>query len=137
MQLKDSHSCTMLNESLDHGRVPRWPIPRVLLIFCLVGMAQMSNADFKHSLISLSNEHDRALTLGSRVFFAGGDSDVVDMFDFATGKWDIASLSQARFKMATAAVSSKALFAAGGVGFVLYNTVDVYDSATNAWSTTR
>jgi hypothetical protein len=95
-----------------------------------------------------------ATTVGSKALFAGGsttgppptevrDSNVVDIYDAATGRWSTARLSEARVFLAAASVGSRALFAGGLVGTSggaearPSDRVDIYDSATGEWSTAR
>lgn len=95
---------------------------------------------------------DRAISVGSLAIFAGGlipdadgnhvATDVVDIFDAATGQWSTARLSLARFSFAAAAAGDKALFAGGSydISDGIYDAtdvVDVFDARTGAWSTTR
>ena len=44
---------------------------------------------------------------------AGGDSDVVDIYNSATGAWTTAQLSVARSQLAATSVGTKAIFAGG------------------------
>ena len=113
---------------------------------------------------------------------AGGYSNVVDVYNGATGAWSTAQLSVARYYLAAASVGNVALFAGGYNGGALlcregvedvyccvrveclrvlqccgsvcpatsssltratadggasFNVVDVYNSATGAWSTAQ
>jgi kelch-like protein 20 len=95
---------------------------------------------------------DRAISVGSLAIFAGGlvpgadgnhvATDVVDIFDAATGAWSTAKLSLARFSFAAAAAGDKVLFAGGSYDlsdgiYDATDVVDVYDARTGEWSTTR
>lgn len=81
---------------------------------------------------------------GNKVFFAGGGyagKNDVDIYDAGTGEWNTARLSESRSEMAAAVVGTKVLFAGGGKydswdgWWALSKRVDIYDFATNSWST--
>jgi hypothetical protein len=92
-----------------------------------------------------------AASVGTRALFASGavdsggpnarPSDVVDIYDAATGQWSTARLSQPRLSPAAAVVGTRVLFAGGLVGWWggpdarASDVVDIYDSATGQWST--
>jgi hypothetical protein len=89
-----------------------------------------------------------AVALGDRVFIAGGGlgpdavSDAVDIYDSVTGAWSTARLSEARMDLLPIAVGDQILFAGGYTGFGgpardvhWTRRVDIYDSASEAWST--
>ncbi|MBL8010423.1 MAG: T9SS type A sorting domain-containing protein [Flavobacteriales bacterium] len=89
---------------------------------------------------------------GDRLFCAGGwvwpsqqHLAAVEVFDLAAGTLlDEAQLSQARVEIATAVVGNKVLFAGGHNAIwnssyydcTAYSTIDIYDMATQTWSTT-
>ncbi len=78
--------------------------------------------------------------MGSKALFGGGtngfDSNIIDIYDSASGLWSIATLSQARSGLAAASVGSKVLFAGGINITATSNVVDIYDDRTGLWSTT-
>ncbi len=101
-----------------------------------------------------------ATSVGSVAIFAGGwvvdaYSNVVDLYNSTTGAWSTAQLSVARGDFAATSVGTLAMFAGGfnGSTFVaqcsifcrrrcltcnttgVINTVDVYNSVTETWST--
>ena len=91
-----------------------------------------------------------ATTVGTKAIFAGGHqgfnqlaSAQVDIYDSSTNSWSTAVLSQARAFLAATTVGTKAIFAGGSTAgyygtYGVTNTttrVDIYDSATNSWST--
>lgn len=91
--------------------------------------------------LSQARAHLAAASAGQKALFAGGNlglvaSDVVDVFDLQAMSWAVGQpLSVARQQLAAASVGGKALFAGGVdplVGF--YDTVDIYDVATDSWS---
>ncbi|MDB5323571.1 MAG: kelch repeatcontaining protein [Phycisphaerales bacterium] len=82
-----------------------------------------------------------AATVGKLALFAGGGltdsngavvlSNVVDIYDGASGQWSTATLSQARSDMSAVTVGSKVVFAGDT------DVIDIYDSATGQWTTAR
>ena len=81
-----------------------------------------------------------ATTVGAKALFAGGDalqgrSDVVDIYDDATGTWSAATLSRARSALAATTVGTKAMFAGGGISPGDSDVVDIYDDAAGTWTT--
>jgi len=92
-----------------------------------------------------------AASVGNKILFAGGgDNDWgettsrVDIYDVANNTWSIAELSKGREYLAAATVGDKVLFAGGTswetstTGYstwVTSNAVDIYDNATNSWTT--
>ena len=86
-----------------------------------------------------------ATTVGSKIIFAGGQSenngpptDVVDIYDAETDTWSTAKLSQARYILSATTLGNKALFAGGSTSqYIKSDVVDIYDAETNMWSTDR
>jgi N-acetylneuraminic acid mutarotase len=88
--------------------------------------------------------------LGNKIFFAGGFNSnglrtTVDIYDISSNTWSITQLSQAREGIAGGVINNKVFFAGGiidisiGGGYgtrQLLDRVDIYDAATNSWSTT-
>lgn len=112
--------------------------------------------------LSIDRTQLGAGSVGNLAFFAGGrsggplvfnnNSTRVDIYNSSTSQWSLAELSQARANMGVASAGSKILFAGGasyGFGYVSgpnpylgivptnYNTVDIYDTATNQWSVSQ
>jgi hypothetical protein len=93
-----------------------------------------------------------AIGLGNRVYVAGGGigtdiytnpvvSDAVDVYDADTGAWSTLRLSQARMGILPVVAGQQVLFAGGYTGFRgpardvdWTDRVDIFDSATGAWS---
>ena len=95
-----------------------------------------------------------AATVGNKAIFAGGvwqhpskpwvgglyyPQDRVDIYDADTNTWSTATLSEARWNMASAVVGKKVFFAGGvidpGIVSSIYSDkVDIYDSETDTWS---
>lgn len=94
-------------------------------------------------------------TVGNKILFAGGGNndwiDVtsrVDIYDATTNSWSTAELSQPRNYPAAVTLDNKVYIAGGGywgpltpgsstnyhIGSV---TVDIYDNATNTWTTSK
>lgn len=86
-----------------------------------------------------------AVSSGDRLFFAGGETgdgtwpvDSVDIFNVNTNTWTVSHLSTAGSCIVGTAVGNKLLFAGGDGGFTgpgRETRVDIYDLATNSWST--
>lgn len=88
-------------------------------------------------------------TLGGKVYFAGGYRGILDGFskkvdivDVATNAKTSVNLSLARRDIAVGTAGSKIVFAGGNYGFYYptydlksTNRVDIYNNATNTWST--
>jgi len=81
-----------------------------------------------------------AVTIGTKAIFAGGfsesgASDMVDIFDSATGKWSSTLLSARRYGI-TAVSTNDGKFAlfVGGTHSEPTKIVDVYDLADNSWT---
>jgi N-acetylneuraminic acid mutarotase len=97
--------------------------------------------------LSTARSFMSAATAGSKILFAGGFisdgySSRVDIYDTITKSWSAAELSiKERQGMAVATVGSKIFFAGGmdgdGMGLQsdVKSRVDIYDAATNIWST--
>jgi hypothetical protein len=92
----------------------------------------------------------RSVSLASKIFFAGGENgistvyDNVDIYDVSNNTWTTVHLSTPRAYVATAAIGNKVFFAGGyyytaasqiAVPLGISNIVDIYDVATNQWST--
>jgi len=94
--------------------------------------------------LSVARQGITAATVGTQVLLAGGlgrpelgrtaPSDVVDVYDQATGEWSTAALSVPRYGMGSATVGGRVLFA-GGVSTQPVDAVDIYDADTGTWST--
>ncbi len=76
--------------------------------------------------------------------FADDVSNVVDLYNTATGVWTTARLSVGRSNPAAASVGDVAMFAGGNaihpngvVKGVVSNAVDIYNSTTGFWTTAR
>jgi len=101
--------------------------------------------------LSLARTSVACSTVGSKVLFSGGVSgtpytvshvsDVVDIYDDATGTWSVAQLSRRRAGLAATTVNGEAIFAGGwdklgGPGPLLpRDRVDIYHEATESWTT--
>jgi hypothetical protein len=66
---------------------------------------------------------------------AGNPSNVVDLYNSASGTWSTAQLSVARKLLAATSVGNVAFFAGGYYG--PSNAVDLYNSASGTWSTAQ
>ncbi len=84
---------------------------------------------------------------GTKLLFAGGANDDilsvednVDIYNGLTSSWTTATISRPRCKLAGAGAGSKVLFAGGAFDNgslppVSYDAVDIYDTLTQAWTT--
>ena len=97
--------------------------------------------------LSLARAGVSAVTIGSKVVFAGGyagqyiSSDVVDIFDLTTGRWSVSKLPQAGMNVPAVAVGHQVIFAGGrrdqdnehlnGES----NLVEIYNADSGQWST--
>lgn len=84
------------------------------------------------------------VTLGTKVFFAGGNTSAtdyvptsrVDIFDSNLGSWTTRDLSRARGDLTATAVNDKVFFAGGYNPYdTSYSTIDIFDSTANLWTT--
>lgn len=112
------------------------------LAFTLPASAQCSdNLSAPRGKLAATSVHDLIL-------FAAGDDgpgtsagNVVDIYNATSGTWTSASLNLWRYNLAAASAGGLAFFAGGGrfsnaIGnYALYSDVNVYDPATNSWST--
>jgi hypothetical protein len=87
---------------------------------------------------------------GNKIIFAGGQfdngadyqsTDLVDIYDIVTHTWTTAHLSSPRYSIAAITVGNK-IYLAGGrsnwlgsLGWDQFRKVDIYDAATDSWST--
>jgi hypothetical protein len=95
--------------------------------------------------LSKAREVGAAASIANKILFAGGRDaltmyNTVDIFDVATGALTAAKLSKARTNIAVGINGSKVVFAGGWFFDFNYNrpasdVVDIYDAATNTWST--
>ncbi|MCP3919045.1 MAG: hypothetical protein GY711_26165 [bacterium] len=116
----------------------------LLLLFS--ALSAPAHAQWSTDELSQPRKRLAATSVGSEAIFAGGTafgtySDVVDIFDAATGTWRTDTLSQARGDLAGTSVGQYAIFAGGrestGGPFNanLSDVVDIYDSSTGQWTT--
>ena len=118
-------------------------------IFDLSTMSKLKSESLSKARTEIS-----AVIIGTKVLFAGGISpslnsstsglarfdptDIVDIYDLNSKTMEQASLSEARGGMAHAVLNGKAYFAGGITEFGnVSDMVDIYDSATDSWSTTK
>ena len=102
--------------------------------------------------LSQARSFPAGTSVGTKVFFAGGDtfdsvlgpmvSDVVDIYDASLGDpgdsaaWSVGTpLSQARTLLSATTAGDQAIFAGGLDGNTPVDTVDIYDDSTGLWST--
>ena len=102
-------------------------------------------------LVPFSRKRGKILqsaSVGGLILFGGGDldgngydpSNVVDIYNTATGNWSIEHLSQARTDLTAVSAGGEVFFAGGqyynGKSWVYSNVVDIYDATSDTWSTT-
>jgi len=150
--------------------VPRSMIAATIngnLLFCAGGI-QFENGAEEYAAIEIYNTDTNeplglaelsqprvalsAVSVGSKVLFAGGANPSidpntfgltgfevfsrVDIYDTATNTWSTAELSDPRAGMAHAVLGDKAYFAGGDKGNgVVSDVVDIYDATTDTWTT--
>lgn len=117
----------------------------VSITLSLVGllMSTISYAQWSTATLSEARKGLATTSVSTKVFFAGGDTDinpyfsnVVDIYDENDGTWSIANLSQARTNLIATSSNGKAFFAGGDLGWPNYSSVvDIYDNTSNTWST--
>jgi hypothetical protein len=117
-----------------------------------VDLFHVANRSWTRAHLSQPRQYITAATAGSHILFGGGfcspcagqngtdRSDVVDLFDTASGTWSTHTLSQRRSNLAAATIGTRyALFAGGTTdaeGGVSRSThVDIFDGETGEWST--
>lgn len=88
-----------------------------------------------------------AASVGNKVLFAGGCgySYKVDIYEIAANKWSVALMSEGKTNITAVTVKNKVYFAGGqtymkvpdsyGRLYIPSNRIDIYDNATNSWST--
>jgi len=110
------------------------------------GAGEWTTAELTEGRSELSAVH-----VGDKLLFAGGisdiafdfytesiitTSDVVDIYDLATGVWSVANLSVPRVGIAAAVAGNYAVFAGGQTAMgEVTSAVDIYNAETDTWST--
>ena len=88
------------------------------------------------------NQHLAGAASGNKVVFAGGAE--ANILDITTNTWSTASLSekagegnccQNEVDGISASVIGSTIYFAGGLGWDVHNTIDIYNSSNNTWST--
>ena len=107
-----------------------------------VDVLDLDSNTWKSYELSVPRGDIEAVSVGSKVIFAGGFNDgasnrlnTVDIYDVETGEWSIDSLSQDRSALAAIAYNGKAYFAGGVLdNYDATKTIDIYDEETGEWS---
>ena len=111
----------------------------LLLMAVMMTNVQNANAQWTTANLSVARYALSAVTVGTKVFFAGGrngtPSSVVDIYDNSTGLWSTANLSVARAGLSATAVGTKVFFAGGRELTNPFSVVDIYDNSTGLWTT--
>ncbi len=115
----------------------------------VVDIYNVSKGQWSTGALSQGREDLVATTVGNLAIFAGGtgpawasNSNIVDIYNSGTGQWSAAALSQGRFGLAATTVGNDAIFAGGEVnnpsgGYTYSAVVDIYNSSTGQWSTSK
>ncbi|QDU66173.1 Kelch repeat-containing protein [Engelhardtia mirabilis] len=128
--------------------------PSVAALGLLLLLAPQAPAQWTSSGLSVDRAAVASAALGDLIFFGGGlldwsggghivGSDVVDIYDAATGAWSVAQLSSARGEVAATTVGQLVFFAGGGNVVLSSDVVDIYDASVGppsspaAWSTVQ
>jgi hypothetical protein len=91
-------------------------------------------------LLSQSRSGVAAVSVGNYVLFAGGSSVATvpsARVDLYNGTWSTAELQEGRFGIAAVTIGTKAIFAGGFSESGASDAVDIFDSATGKWNSTR
>ena len=105
-------------------------------------MATNARAHWSTDSLSVARSSVADVTAGDKAYFAGGRngsgySDVVDIYDDASGTWSTATLSLERASIAATAVGDYVLFAGGTTSNTTSSAVvDVLNTQAMVWSTT-
>ncbi len=118
-----------------------------------VDIYDVATGRWSTAALSQARDNLSVTTVGTKAIFAGGvfddangyakASDIVDIYDAATGLWSTAMLSQARSFATAVSVGDLAIFAGGDSGStptipsytIFSDLVDIYDASTGGWST--
>ena len=132
--------------------MPQYPLIAVLVASLILSTLPSAGAaqptQWSTTALSTGRSEMVSASVGSKVLFAAGcksgchhprawsPSDVVDVYDSATGQWSASKLPDTRAKPAAVSVGGKALFAGGVKGFQgpVSAAVDIFDDATGTWS---
>ncbi|HMK03568.1 MAG TPA: kelch repeat-containing protein [Ferruginibacter sp.] len=107
-----------------------------------VDIYDISTNTWSNASLSVGRYYIGSVTVGDKIFFAGGETgfmstgvvSTIDIYDASTNTWSVANLSIPGHSVAVAAVGDKVLFAGGmGFGNGRENRVDIYDLAINDW----
>lgn len=88
---------------------------RTLASRLLLALLLLSGVAAQYDYLSANRVNFAGATLGTKMYFGGGSSADVDVYDFSTGLWiyTVGQLSLARTELAAGAAGSKVLFAGG------------------------
>ncbi|MEP6674767.1 MAG: T9SS type B sorting domain-containing protein [Ferruginibacter sp.] len=118
-------------------------------IYSAVDIYDASTNTWSVASLSESRSYIAAATVGNKVFFAGGwqsdthyvpPTDKVDIYDLSTNTWSTVLLSEAR-GYASAITNGQKIYFAGGLkyngsnGGIPSDRIDIYDNASQSWST--
>ena len=117
-----------------------WTLTKRIACALLIGAAlpAETRAQWSTEALSSSRAANAGVASGGKAYFAGGVSlsDVVDVYDEASGAWSQEALSSPRSHVAATAVDKYVLFAGGATSNTTSSAVvDVLDTQTMLWST--
>lgn len=115
------------------------------IVFNSVDIYDDLTGRWDQAYLNTSRSQLAATTVGCKALFAGGvfsptTFSTVDIYDSIQDNWSVSNLSTPRYGLAATSAYGKAYFAGGyrsnppelrGIS----NRVDIYDSASNSWST--
>lgn len=124
-----------------------WPVNTV-------DIYDVSTNTWATASLSVPGHSIAAAAVGNKVLFAGGDGGfsgpgrekTVDIYDLTTNTWSTTRLQEAKRGGHTAITVNNKVYFAGGEGWpddpvpgtwFASARIDIYDNATNAWSTAR
>lgn len=122
-----------------------WPVNTV-------DIYDVASDTWSKAALSVAGHGIAAAAVGNKVLFAGGDGGLsgprreytVDIYDLTAHTWSAATLSEAKRGGLSAVAANNKIYVAGGEGWPSYpvpgsffasKRIDVYDPATNSWST--
>jgi hypothetical protein len=117
-------------------------------VFAFDGLNEVSIFDaagnsWSTAPLSIARSSARAMAVGNKILIAGGyvvnsgESSRVDIYDAVTGNWSAANMSQPGVVSWSLAVGNKLLFSVWNGTPNDGRVIEVYDAATNAFSTIR
>ncbi len=129
------------------GGIKSGATPSSLQTFDVVDVLDVASGAITQATLSVPRSGGVAIIAGGKILFAGGatftggqfvNTDVVDIFDPATGIWSVQHLSEKKGAIGAAAFGNKAYFCGGLFNQqtgAASNRVEIYDAAAGVWET--